>query len=135
LLGIGDVEDLIAGVEMGVDTFDCALPTRLGRHGVALVPDPDARWRVDLVKGRWRESHEPILDGCPCPACSGGFTRGYLHYLLRAGELTALRLVTLHNLSFIARLMAELRAAIDGGRLDSVAAALRAGAAPGAVPL
>ena len=131
LLGIGDVDDLIAGVEMGIDTFDCALPTRLGRHGVALVPDPEARWRVDLVKGRWRESREPILDGCPCPACSAGFSRAYLHYLLRAGELTALRLVTLHNLSFIARLTADLRAAIDGGRLAEVAASLRAGAAPG----
>ncbi len=134
LLGIGDVDDLIAGVEMGIDTFDCALPTRLGRHGVALVPDPDARWRVDLVKGRWRDTHDPILDGCPCPACSAGFSRGYLHYLLRAGELTALRLVTLHNLSFIARLMADLRAAIDEGRLADVAAALRGGAAPGMVP-
>jgi queuine tRNA-ribosyltransferase len=133
LLGIGDVDDLIVGVGLGIDTFDCALPTRLGRHGVALVPDPDARWRVDLVKGRWRESREPILEGCPCPACSGGFTRAYLHYLLRAGELTALRLVTLHNLSFIARLMADLRDAIGGGRLAEVAAALRAGAAPGAV--
>ncbi len=133
LLGIGDVDDLIAGVEFGIDTFDCALPTRLGRHGVALVPDPEARWRVDLVKGRWRDSHDPILDGCPCPACSGGFTRGYLHYLLRARELTALRLVTLHNLSFIARLMADLRDAIDGGRVAEVAAALRGGAAPGAV--
>jgi queuine tRNA-ribosyltransferase len=134
LLGIGDVDDLIAGVEMGIDTFDCALPTRLGRHGVALVPDPDARWRVDLVKGRWRDAHDPILDGCPCPACSAGFSRGYLHYLLRAGELTALRLVTLHNLSFIARLMADLRVAIDEGRLPSVAAALRGGAAPGTGP-
>jgi queuine tRNA-ribosyltransferase len=131
LLGIGDVDDLIAGVEIGIDTFDCAMPTRLGRHGVAIVPDPEARWRVDLVKGRWRDSREPILDGCPCPACSAGFTRAYLHYLLRAGELTALRLVTLHNLSFIARLMADLRAAIDGGRLAEVAAAFRAGAAPG----
>ncbi len=134
LLGIGDVDDLIAGVEMGIDTFDCALPTRLGRHGVALVPDPDGRWRVDLAKGRWRDSRETILDGCPCPACSGGFSRGYLHYLLRAGELTALRLVTMHNLSFVARLMGDLRSAIDGGRLGEVEAALRGGAAPGAVP-
>ena len=133
LLGIGDIDDLIAGVEMGIDTFDCALPTRLGRHGVALVPDPDARWRVDLAKGRWRDSRDPILDGCPCPACSGGFSRAYLHYLLRAGELTALRLVTMHNLSFVARLMGDLRSAIDGGRLAEVAAALRGGAAPGAV--
>jgi queuine tRNA-ribosyltransferase len=131
LLGIGEVDDLIAGVELGIDTFDCAMPTRLGRHGVALVPDPGARWRVDLVKSRWRRAQEPIMDGCPCPACSGGHSRAYLHYLLRAHELTGPRLVTLHNLSFIARLMGDLRSAIDGGRLSEVAAALRAGAAPG----
>jgi queuine tRNA-ribosyltransferase len=131
LLGIGDVDDLITGVQLGIDTFDCAMPTRLGRHGVALVPEPERRWRVDLVKGSWRGSDQPILDGCPCPACAAGFTRAYLHYLLRAGELTALRLVTLHNLSFIARLMADLRDAIDQGRLTEVAAALRAGAGPG----
>jgi queuine tRNA-ribosyltransferase len=132
LLGIGDVDDLIRGVELGVDTFDCALPTRLGRHGVALVPDPQTRWRVDLFKGRWRESPEPILDGCPCPACATGFSRAYLHYLLRARELTGLRLVTLHNLSFIGRLMEDLREAIDRDRLSEVASALRAGVPPGA---
>ncbi|MBV8999219.1 MAG: tRNA guanosine(34) transglycosylase Tgt [Solirubrobacterales bacterium] len=132
LLGIGDVDDLIAGVELGIDTFDCALPTRLGRHGVALVPDPGAGWRVDLVKGRWRQSREPILDGCGCPACAGGFSRAYLHYLMRARELTALRLVTQHNLWFIARLMEDLRAGVDGERLDEVASALRGGAVPGA---
>ncbi|MGZ4243050.1 MAG: tRNA guanosine(34) transglycosylase Tgt [Solirubrobacteraceae bacterium] len=131
LLGIGEVDDLIAGVRHGIDTFDCAMPTRLGRHGVALVPDPAGRWRVDLVKGRWQRSTEPILDGCPCPACSAGFSRAYLHYLLRAHELTGLRLVTLHNLSFIARLMADLREAIAGGRLEEVAGALLDGAAPG----
>jgi queuine tRNA-ribosyltransferase len=130
LLGIGEVDDLIAGVRQGIDTFDCAMPTRLGRHGVALVPDPAGRWRVDLVKGRWQRSPEPILDGCPCPACSAGFSRAYLHYLLRAHELTGLRLVTLHNLSFIARLMADLREAIAAGRLQEVAGALLEGAAP-----
>ena len=88
LLGIGEIDDLIVGVRLGIDTFDCAMPTRLGRHGVALVPDPDGRWRVDLVKWRWRRSPEPILEGCPCPACSAGFSRAYLHYLLRAHELT-----------------------------------------------
>ncbi|MGA9859971.1 MAG: tRNA guanosine(34) transglycosylase Tgt [Solirubrobacteraceae bacterium] len=132
LLGIGDIDDLIAGVGYGIDTFDCAMPTRLGRHGVAIVPDPGARWRTDLFKGRWRRSSEPILDGCPCPACSAGFSRAYLHYLLHAHELTGMRLVTQHNLSFIARLMSDLRDAIDGGRLPEVSAALRDGAAPGA---
>jgi queuine tRNA-ribosyltransferase len=132
LLGIGDVDDLIAGVRQGIDTFDCAMPTRLGRHGVALVPDPAGRWRIDLAKASWRAAQEPILDGCPCPTCDAGFTRAYLHYLLRAREATGPRLVTLHNLSFIARLMADLRAAIDAGRLEDVAAELLGGAAPGA---
>ncbi len=131
LLGIGDVEDLITCVGLGIDTFDCALPTRLGRHGVALVPEPAAGWRVDLVKAAHKSAPEPIMDGCQCPACSAGFSRAYLHYLLRAGELTGLRLVTLHNLMFIARLVDDLRAAIDADRLPAVAAELRAGAAPG----
>jgi queuine tRNA-ribosyltransferase len=131
LLGIGDVEDLIAGVELGIDTFDCALPTRLARHGVALVPDPAARWRLDLHKRRWREAPDPILDGCGCPACRPGYSRAYLHYLLRAGELTALRLLTLHNLHFIAGLMRDLRGAIDSGELPAVAAAWRAGRTSG----
>ena len=127
LLGIGDIDDLVAGVELGIDTFDCALPTRLGRHGVALIPDPAVRWRLDLVKSGSKHSPDPILDGCPCPACAGGYSRAYLHYLLRAREMTALRLVTQHNLCLIARLMAALRAAIDAGRLPELAAALRAG--------
>jgi queuine tRNA-ribosyltransferase len=131
LLGIGEIDDLIAGVQLGIDTFDCAMPTRLGRHGVALVPEPASRWRLDLAKGRFSSSRGPILDGCPCPACETGYSRAYLHHLLRAGELTAVRLLTLHNLSFVARLMEDLRVAIETGRLDETAAALRAGTAPG----
>ena len=131
LLGIGEIDDLIAGVQAGIDTFDCAMPTRLGRHGTAIVPDPDRRWRLDLVKSRWREADEPILEGCPCPACAAGFSRAYLHYLLRAHEQTGARLITLHNLDYIQRMMADLRAAIQAGRLPEVASALRAGAAPG----
>jgi len=125
LLGIGEVDDLIRGVELGIDTFDCAMPTRLGRHGTALVPDPHSRWRIDLTKGRWRESEEPLMDGCACHACSRGLSRAYLSYLARSGELTGMRLLTEHNLAFIARLMADLRQAILDGRLSEVAAALR----------
>jgi queuine tRNA-ribosyltransferase len=127
LLGIGEVDDLIRGVELGIDTFDCAMPTRLGRHGTALVPDPESRWRVDLKKARWRESEEPLLEGCECPACAGGYSRAYLSYLARAGELTGARLLTLHNLAFLARLMRDLRAAILDGDLESVARRWRAG--------
>jgi queuine tRNA-ribosyltransferase len=131
LLGIGEIDDLIAGVELGIDTFDCAMPTRLGRHGTALVPDPERRWRLDLAKGASRESSGPLLEGCPCPACARGLSRAYLSYLARSGELTGMRLLTMHNLAFISRLMADLRAAIQDGRLAEVAAALRAGAPPG----
>jgi len=130
LLGIGEVDDLLRGVELGMDTFDCAMPTRLGRHGMAIVPDPGARWRVDLAKGRYREADEPVLEGCPCAACAAGYSRAYLHYLLKARESTAARLLTLHNLAYLQRLMAELRAAIAAGRFAEATAAARAGAAP-----
>ena len=133
LLGIGDVDDLLRGVELGVDTFDCAMPTRLGRHGVAVVPEPEARWRVDLAKARFRTSAEPILDGCPCPACAGGYPRAYLRHLIKAGELLGQRLVTLHNLVFIGGLMADLREAIAARRLPEVADEFRRGSAPAAV--
>ena len=132
LLGIGEIDDLVRGVELGIDTFDCAMPTRLGRHGVALVPEPAKRWRVDLTAGRFRDDDAPIMEGCPCPACALGLSRGYVRYLVHARELTGMRLLTLHNLAFVARVMEDLRGAILAGRLPQVAAALRAGAAPGA---
>src|SRR4051794_32077608 len=132
LLGIGEVDDLIRGVELGIDQFDCAMPTRIGRHGHALVPDPEHRWRVHLSAARWRDSQEPIMEDCPCPACAAGFSRGYLRYLMKTRELTGMRLITLHNLAFLSRLMADLRAAIPAGTLPEVAAALRDGASPGA---
>ncbi len=115
----------------GIDTFDCAMPTRLGRHGVALVPIPDKRWRVDLTAARFKDDDAPIMEGCPCPACAVGLSRGYVRYLVHARELTGMRLLTIHNLAFVSRLMAELRAAIHAGVLPQVQAALRAGAAPG----
>ena len=117
LLGIGDVDDLVHAVGAGIDSFDCATPTRLARHGTALVNDPESRWRLDLTKGRHRTSREPIDPGCPCPACRE-HTRGYLHYLIRANELTAKRLITLHNLTFMAELMSAMREAIATGGFD-----------------
>jgi queuine tRNA-ribosyltransferase len=131
LLGIGEIDDLIRGVEIGIDHFDCAMPTRIARHGMAVVPDPDARWRMDLAKSRFKDDDAPIMDDCPCPCCSAGFSRGYLRYLLKAHELTGMRLVTLHNLAFVQRLMTDLREAILHGTLAETAAALRCGASPG----
>jgi queuine tRNA-ribosyltransferase len=125
LLGIGEIDDLIRGVELGIDTFDCAMPTRLGRHGTALVPEPGKRWRVDLTKSEWRTSAQVLVDGCACHACSRGLSRAYLSYLARSRELTGVRLLTEHNLAFIARLMGDLRQAIVDGRLPDVTDSLR----------
>ncbi|HEX6459328.1 MAG TPA: tRNA guanosine(34) transglycosylase Tgt [Thermoleophilaceae bacterium] len=129
LLGIGDVDDILHAVAAGIDTFDCATPTRLARHGTALVPDPAARWRLDLTKPQWRESREPVADGCPCPACRE-HTRGYLHYLARAKELTSARLITLHNLTFMALLMKQIRDVIRQGELAAYSALVLGGQGP-----
>ena len=130
LLGIGEIDDLIRGVELGIDTFDCAMPTRLARHGVALVPEPDARWRVELDRPAWRDCAAVLIDGCPCPACAGELPRAYLHFLARGGELTGAHLLTLHNLTFVQAMMRELREAIGAGALAQAAARLRAGGTP-----
>jgi queuine tRNA-ribosyltransferase len=130
LLGIGDVDDLVHAVGAGVDTFDCATPTRLARHGSALVFHPERRWRLDLNRGHHRADRAPIDEGCPCAACHD-HTRAYLHYLVRAGELTGKRLLTLHNLTFMLRLMRGMRAAIEAGRYEAFARRILAGdAAP-----
>ena len=130
LLGIGDVDDILDAVAAGIDTFDCATPTRLARHGTALVPDPQRRWRLDLTKASSAGVDEPIADGCPCAACADGFTRGYLHYLARHKELTGSRLIALHNLTFMAELMRGLRAAVAAGELAAYSQRVRGGAAP-----
>ena len=70
------------------------------------------------------------MEGCPCPACAAGHPRGYLRYLVKSRELTGLRLLTLHNLALMARLMADLREAVEAGTLAERARALRAGAPP-----
>ena len=132
LLGIGDVDDVVHAVGVGIDLFDCATPTRLARHGTALVPDSQARWRLDLTRPAARGSREPITAGCPCPACRE-HTRGYLHYLARTGELTAARLITLHNLTFMARLMERIREGVRAGRYQEYAADILRGQAPYAV--
>ncbi|HEX6229616.1 MAG TPA: tRNA guanosine(34) transglycosylase Tgt, partial [Solirubrobacterales bacterium] len=129
LLGIGDVDDLLAGVALGLDLFDCAIPTRLARHGTALVPDPGSRFRLDLRRSGLEGDESPIVEGCPCPACRH-HDRDYLSYLSRAEELTAVRLLCLHNLTFLQRLMAGARDAITAGNFDEYSAGILIGASP-----
>jgi queuine tRNA-ribosyltransferase len=129
LLGIGEVDDLLGGIALGLDVFDCAVPTRLARHGVALAPDPERRFRLDLRKSRWAGDREPIVAGCPCPACRH-HDRDYISYLSRAEELTAVRLIVLHNLTYMRELTTHARAAIEAGRFDAYRATVLAGSAP-----
>ena len=74
LLGIGDVDDLLAGIALGLDVFDCAIPTRLARHGTALVPDPENRFRLDLRKAGWEGDREPDRRGLPLPGLPAATT-------------------------------------------------------------
>jgi queuine tRNA-ribosyltransferase len=129
LLGIGDVDDLLAGIALGLDLFDCAIPTRLARHGTALVPDPGNRFRLDLRKPGLEGDRNPIAEGCPCPACRH-HDRDYLSYLSRAEELTAVRLLCLHNLTYLHELVAHARKAITAGTFSSYSDAVMEGTAP-----
>lgn len=129
LLGIGDVEDLLLGIGLGLDVFDCAIPTRLARHGTALAPDPTSRFRLNLRASGWEGDRDPIAAGCPCPACQH-HDRDYLSYLSRAEELTAVRLLCLHNLTFMHELVANARAAIKAGTLSTFSSSILAGKSP-----
>ncbi|HET9163884.1 MAG TPA: tRNA guanosine(34) transglycosylase Tgt [Solirubrobacterales bacterium] len=129
LLGIGDIDDVLAGIALGLDVFDCAIPTRLARHGTALVPDPANRFRLDLRKAGWEGDRNLIAEGCPCPACRR-HDRDYLSYLSRAEELTAVRLLCLHNLTYMHELVTQARAAIEAGILSSYTTAVMKGTAP-----
>jgi queuine tRNA-ribosyltransferase len=129
LLGIGDVDDLLAGIALGLDVFDCAIPTRLARHGTALVPDPENRFRLDLRKAGWEGDRDPLADGCLCPACRH-HDRDYLSYLSRAEELTAVRLLCLHNLTFMHSLVSGAREAIINGTLSEYSSSILGGSSP-----
>jgi queuine tRNA-ribosyltransferase len=129
LLGIGEVDDLVRGIALGIDVFDCAVPTRLARHGVALAPEPEGRFRIDLAKGRFADDDAPIAEGCPCEACRR-HSRAYLHYLAKAKELTGSRLLTLHNLTYMERLTAGAQETIREGGYDAYGEAILGGATP-----
>jgi queuine tRNA-ribosyltransferase len=129
LLGIGEVDDLLAGIALGLDVFDCAVPTRLARHGMALAPLPDSRFRLDLRKSGFEGDRSPIVEGCPCTACRD-HDRDYLSYLSRAEELTALRLLCLHNLTYMHSLTSNARAAIIAGEFDIYRKSILGGESP-----
>lgn len=112
LLGIGDPEGLLEAVALGVDLFDCVLPTRMARNGVAFTKGG----RINLRHSAYASDLRRLDENCSCPACSS-FTRAYLRHLYKGNEILAHRLLTWHNLQFMRGLMADCRAAIGAGRI------------------
>jgi queuine tRNA-ribosyltransferase len=115
LLGIGDVDDLIECVARGIDMFDCVSPTRLGRHGTALVRDAERRWKLNVANAALRDDPTPLDAWCDCYTCRH-YSRAYIHHLFRAQELLGIRLVSLHNVAFLLKLMRTIRQSIIEGR-------------------
>ena len=113
-MGVGSPEDLVESVYMGVDLFDCVLPTRVARNGSLMT----SRGRINILNREYSKSTGSIEETCDCYTCSR-FSVAYLHHLFKAKELSAYRLASIHNLRFILRLMEDLRLAIKHSRLDS----------------
>lgn len=107
LLGIGEPEDMFLGVEQGIDTFDCVIPTRMGRHGQVFTKSG----KVNLNNSKFRESLEPIEKDCTCYTCSFA-TCAYLSHLYRTGESLAGTLASIHNIHFLVSLVRNIRTAL-----------------------
>jgi len=110
LMGVGFPEDLVEGVLRGVDLFDCVAPTRMGRNGAAFTADG----RLNIKRAEYRTDPRPLDETCECAACRR-FSRGYIRHLFTADEILGLRLLSLHNVHFLVRLMREARGAIRAG--------------------
>jgi len=117
LMGVGKPKDLVAAVRRGVDMFDCVLPTRSGRTGQAFT----RRGTINLRNARHGADPRPLDAVCACPTCNG-YSRAYLHHLVRTGEILGAMLLTWHNLHYFQELMAGLRQAIGAARIEAFAA-------------
>ncbi|HEY4216359.1 MAG TPA: tRNA guanosine(34) transglycosylase Tgt [Gemmatimonadaceae bacterium] len=114
LMGVGFPEDLVEGVMRGVDLFDCVAPTRMGRNGAVFTNDG----RLNIKRAEFRTDRRPLDEECDCAACSR-FSRAYLRHLFVADEMLGLRLLSLHNVHFLVRLMRSARSAIQDGTIDA----------------
>lgn len=110
LMGVGTPEDLWEAVHLGIDQFDCVLPTRNGRNGQLFT----AQGKLNIKNAPYRQDMRPVEEQCDCDLCAR-YTRAYLHHLFRSGELSALRLASLHNVAFLIRLMRKIRLSITDG--------------------
>jgi queuine tRNA-ribosyltransferase len=115
LMGVGDPAGIVEAVANGVDMFDCVLPTRLARHGTVLT----AEGRINLRNARFATDDRPLDPHDPCPLVAR-YSRGYLRHLFQVHEITAMRLVTLHNLWWLLRLVERIREAIRLGTFSTL---------------
>ena len=129
LMGVGTPDDLLGAVARGVDMFDCVMPTRAGRTARAYT----SRGVLNLRNARHADDGGPLDPACSCLACTR-HSRAYLHHLFRAGEMLGPMLLTGHNLTYYARLMAGMREAIAAGRWPSMANPCARAGPPAAAP-
>ncbi|MEO0392605.1 MAG: tRNA guanosine(34) transglycosylase Tgt [Pseudomonadota bacterium] len=129
LMGVGKPSDLVGAVKRGIDMFDCVLPSRSGRTGQAFT----RRGQVNIRNARHADDHRPLDEQCTCPACTG-YSRAYLHHLLKAGEILGLMLLTWHNLHYFQELMADIRQAIAENRFEDFEAQFLEEQAKGDIP-
>ena len=113
LMGVGTPTNIIEAVHLGVDFFDCVMPSRNGRHGKLFT------WEgtVNILNEKYQTDPRPISESCNCPVCRN-YSRAYLRHLFKADEVLALRLAVLHNLYFYNDLMVKIRAALDAGTFE-----------------
>jgi queuine tRNA-ribosyltransferase len=109
LMGVGRPQDIVEAIGRGIDLFDCVLPTRNGRNAMAFTDQGTVRLR----NAQYERDSRPLEPGCPCPAC--GHSRGYLRHLFMVGEMLGPILLSIHNLTYYQRLVADARAAIVSG--------------------
>ena len=115
LLGIGDPKDIWKLVKEGVDTFDCVSPTRLARHGGALIKTEIGK--ININNSKYGKSQNPIDTRCLCQTCNN-FSLSYIHHLFKTKEILGLQLLTLHNIYFMNELMSCIRNAIENDSLE-----------------
>jgi queuine tRNA-ribosyltransferase len=119
LMGVGTPSDLIKAIGVGIDIFDCVMPTRNARNGQVFVPTG----KLVLKNARYKDDPLPIDPGCQCTTCTSGYSRAYLRHLFVAGEILVHRLLTIHNLHYYGQLIREARAAIQADNYQDWAAA------------
>lgn len=113
LLGVGGVDDILDLVKLGIDTFDCVLPTRHARNGTLYTNFGFSKdYELDIMKNQFKADLSPIDTSCGCYTCRN-FSRAYVHHLFKQRELLAYRLATIHNLSYMERLFAKVRNDIE----------------------